>query len=153
MHTPSDDNVPLATGTARIRAAAEILLAGQSAEQVSETLNISLRTVKAYGSTVASTGLEALDQLTTCGHRSTLDAKALRGLKAALEKGPRAHGFESELWRNRDVQALVKRRFDIDHSNGYVRQLLRAWASSIGCIRRSGAPKPVSTSRMRYWRG
>jgi hypothetical protein len=102
---------------------------------------------------VASKGLEALDQLTTCGHRSTLDAKALRWLKAALEKGPRAHGFESELWRNRDVQALIKRRFDIDRSNGYVRQLVNKLNSRIGCIRRNGAPKNVSQSTMRYLRG
>ena len=34
----------------------------------------------------------------------------------AREKGPRAHGFDSDLWRNRDVQALIKRKFDIYHS-------------------------------------
>jgi transposase len=80
---------------ARRRTAAEMLLTGQSAEQVSEALNVSLRTVKAYGSMVAVKGLEPLDQSTARGHRSTLDPKALRWLKAALEKGPRTYGFES----------------------------------------------------------
>ncbi|WP_091809461.1 helix-turn-helix domain-containing protein [Burkholderia sp. WP9] len=94
---------------ARRRVAAEMLLAGQSAEQVAEALNICLKTVKGYGSLVDRKGVEALDELATRGHRSTLDSKALRWLKVALEKGPRAHGFESELWRNRDVQALIKR--------------------------------------------
>jgi transposase len=133
-----------ARDAARRRAAAEMLLAGQSAEEVSEALNIGLRTVKAYGSMVAVKGLKALDRLTTRGHRSTLDPKALKWLRAALEKGPRAHGFESELWRTRDVQALIKRRFDIDHSNGYVRQLV----TKLGLAHRMRPPKRRTETRL-----
>jgi len=108
----------------RRRSAAKLLLAGQSAEQISQALNIGLKTVKGYKALVDKEGLDALDELTATGHPSTLDSKALKWLKAALEKGPLVHGFESDLWRNRDVQTLIKRKFGIDYSNGYVRQLV-----------------------------
>ncbi|WP_168788763.1 winged helix-turn-helix domain-containing protein [Paraburkholderia aromaticivorans] len=121
----------------RRKAAAEMLVAGQSAEQVSEALNIGLRTVKTYESMVGREGLVALDQLATRDHRSTLDSKALERLKVALEKGPRVHGFESDLWRNRDVQALIQHRFGIYHSNGYVRQLV----TKLGLADRMHPPK------------
>jgi transposase len=129
---------------ARRRAAAEMLVAGQSAEQVSQALNISLKTVKAYRSMVDRNGLKALDQLTARGHRSALDSKALKWLKAALEKGPLAHGFESDLWKNRDVQALIKRRFDVDYANGYVRQLV----AKLGLADRMHPPKRRTEKRL-----
>ncbi len=108
----------------RRRSAARMLLAGQSADEVSQALNIGLKTIKGYKALVDKKGLDALDELTAPGHPSTLDSKALKRLKAALEKGPLAHGFESELWRNRDVQTLIRRKFGIDYSNGYVRKLV-----------------------------
>jgi transposase len=108
----------------RRRSAARMLLAGQSADEVSQALNIGLKTIKGYKALVDKEGLDALDELTVPGHPSTLDSKAVKRLKAALEKGPLAHGFESELWRNRDVQTLIRRKFGIDYSNGYVRKLV-----------------------------
>lgn len=122
----------------RRRAAAKMLIAGQSAEQVSQALNIGLKTVKGYKALVDREGLDALDELTAPGLPSTLDSKALKRLKAALEKGPLAHGFESELWRNRDVQTLIRRKFGIDYSNGYVRNLV----AKVGLLDRMHPAKP-----------
>jgi transposase len=108
----------------RRRQAAKMLLSGQSAENVSEVLNIGLPTVKSYASMLEAGGLEALEKMTSRGHNPLLDSGALRRLKVALEKGPPANGFESQLWKNRDVQTLIKRKFGVYHSAGHVRQLV-----------------------------
>lgn len=129
---------------ARRRTAAEMLLVGRTVAQVSEALNISERTVRTYESIVNRDGLEALDELTTPGHQAILGPKALKRLKVALEKGPRAHGFQSDLWRNRDVQALIKGKFDIYHSNGYVRQLV----TKLGLAHLMHPPKRRTETRL-----
>jgi transposase len=41
-----------------------------------------------------------------------------------LKQKPSVHGFESNLWRNRDIQLLIERQFGVRHSNGYVRELV-----------------------------
>lgn len=108
----------------RRRAAAKMLLAGHAPEHVSDTLNVGLRTVQAYRSALDRDGPDALEQMGRPGRNARLDSGALRRLKAALEKGPMANGIESGLWRNRDVQALIKRMFGIYHSSGYARELV-----------------------------
>jgi transposase len=62
--------------------------------------------------------------MTSVGRPTALDGQALAWLTAALQREPSDHGFESGLWRNRDVQSLIERQFNIYHSNGYVRDLV-----------------------------
>jgi hypothetical protein len=50
-------------------------------------------------------------------------------------------GVHSGLWRNRDVQSLIERHFNIYHSNGYVRELVGKLGMSIGCGQQSGTQR------------
>lgn len=62
--------------------------------------------------------------MTTVGRHATLGAQALAWLRGALTQEPSDCGFKFGLWRNRDVQALIKRQFGEYHSNGYVRDIV-----------------------------
>jgi transposase len=121
---------------ARRKVAAKMLLDGDSPETVAKVLNLSERTIARYRSMVVAGGAESLEQLRS-SRDASLDFKALEWLRAALEGSPLAHGYESELWRNVDVQKLIKERFDVYHSSGHVRALV----GKLGLEHRMRPPK------------
>jgi transposase len=109
---------------ARRKIAAKMLLDGDSVEDVSKALNISARTIAKYRSMVAADGVEAVEQLKLSGRKATLGPEALKWLQVALEGSPMAYGYETELWRNGDVQKLIKEKFGVYHSAGHVRTVV-----------------------------
>lgn len=114
-----------------------MLLDGESAGRVSKTLNISERTISKYRSMVLDGGVEAVEQVRSSGRDAALGPEALEWLRATLERSPMAHGYESELWRNVDVQKLIKERFGVYHSSGHVRTLV----GKLGLEHRMRPPK------------
>lgn len=121
----------------RRKIAARMLLDGESADRVAKALNISERTITKYRSMVVADGVEAVERLRSSGRDATLGPEALDWLRAALERSPTAHGYESELWRNGDVQRLIKERFGVYHSSGHVRTLV----GKLGLAHRMRPPK------------
>ncbi|MFM0731093.1 hypothetical protein PQQ52_11445 [Paraburkholderia sediminicola] len=122
---------------ARRKIAAKMLLDGDSVERVSKALNISVRTITKYRSMVVADGVKAVEQIKSSGRKATLGPEALEWLRAALEDSPMVHGYETEFWRNGDVQKLIKERFGVYHSNGHVRTLV----GKLGLEHRMRPPK------------
>ncbi|ANB72746.1 hypothetical protein AYM40_10515 [Paraburkholderia phytofirmans OLGA172] len=87
---------------------------------------------------VVAGGIETVEQLRSSGRKATLGPEALEWLRAALKRSLMAHGYESELWRNVDVQKLIKERFNVYHSSGHVRTLV----GKLGLEHRMRPPKP-----------
>lgn len=121
----------------RRKIAGKMLLDGESAERVAKALNISERAITKYRSMVVAGGVEAVEQLRWSGRHAALGPEALEWLRAALEQSPTARGYESELWRNGDVQRLIKERFGVYHSSGHVRTLV----GKLGLEHRMRPPK------------
>jgi transposase len=109
---------------ARRAVAARMLLDGDSPETVAKALNLSERTIARYRSMVVTGGAEAVEQSRSSGRGATLGPDAVEWLRAALEGSPMSHGYDSELWRNVDVQKLIEERFNVYHSSGHVRTLV-----------------------------
>ena len=122
---------------ARRKIAAKMLLDGGSVEDVSKALNISTRTITKYRSMVVADGVEAVEQLKSSGRKATLGPEALEWLRVTLEGSPMAHGYETELWRNGDVQKLIKEKFGVYHSAGHVRTVV----GKLGMDHRMRSPK------------
>lgn len=122
---------------ARRKIAAKMLLDGDSVEDVSKALNISARTTTKYRSMVAADGVEAVEQIKSSGRKATLGPEALEWLRVTLEGSPMAHGYETELWRNGDVQKLIKEKFGVYHSPGHVRTVV----GKLGLDHRMRSPK------------
>ncbi|MFM0305673.1 winged helix-turn-helix domain-containing protein [Paraburkholderia sediminicola] len=121
----------------RRRIAAKMLLDGDSVDRVSKALNISARTITKYKSMVVVDGVKAVEQLKSSGRKAALGPEALEWLRGALEGSPMGHGYETELWRNGDVQKLINDKFGIYHSSGHVRTLV----GKLGLERRMRPPK------------
>jgi transposase len=141
---PTSENPPRATAqkshndvyAERRKIAAKMLMDGESADRVAKALNISERTIARYRSMVVADGVEAVERLRS-SRDATLGPEALEWLRAALERSPMAHGYESELWKNGDVQRLIKERFGVYHSSGHVRTLV----GKLGLEHRMRPPK------------
>lgn len=121
----------------RRKVAAKMLLTGETVEHVSKALNMCTRTIEKYKSMVVADGVNALDRLKSSGRKATLGPEALEWLGAELEGSPMVHGYETELWRNGDVQKLIKETFGVYHSNGHVRTLV----GKLGLTHRMRPPK------------
>ena len=122
---------------ARRKLAARMLLDGDTVERVSKALNISVRTVTKYRSMVVADGVKAVEQLKSSWRKATLGPEALEWLRAMLERSPMAHGYETELWRNGDIQKLIREKFGVYHSSGHVRTVV----GKLGMDHRMRSPK------------
>lgn len=67
---------------------------------------------------------KGVEQIKRAGRRAILAPEAPEWLRSTLEGSPVFHGYEAGLWRNRDVQKLIKDRFGVCHSSGHVRTLV-----------------------------
>ena len=142
---PTSENPPRVTAqkspsdvyAARRKIAAKMLLDGDNVERVSKALNISVRTITKYRSMIAAGGVEAVDQLRSSGRETALGPETLEWLRTVLERSPMAYGYGSELWRNGDVQKLIKEKFGVYHSSGHVRTLV----GKLGLEHRMRPPK------------
>ncbi|RAS23901.1 hypothetical protein [Paraburkholderia bryophila] len=122
---------------ARRKIAEKMLMDGNSVERVSKSLKISARTMTKYKSMLVADGAEAVEQIKGSGRKATLGPEALKWLRGILEGSPMAHGYKTELWRNSDVQKLIKEKFGVYHSAGHVRTL----AGKLGLGHRMRPPK------------
>jgi transposase len=123
------DDTPVAQ---RRALAAKLLLNGEGISEVSRKARLSLPTVS-----IIADGAEAVEQIKGSGRKATLGPEALKWLRGILEGSPTAHGYETELWRNGDVQKLIKEKFGIYHSAGHVRTI----AGKLGLDHRMRPPK------------
>lgn len=117
--------------------AVKMLMNGDSVELVAKTLNIGVPTIRKYRSLVKAGQLDAIEQLKPSGRKPALSTRELDWLRARLEDKPTAHGYETELWRTGDVQKLIRERFGIYHSHGYVRTVV----GKLGLAHRIRPPK------------
>ncbi|MFM0557996.1 winged helix-turn-helix domain-containing protein [Paraburkholderia sediminicola] len=122
---------------ARRRIAAKMLLNGDSVERVSKALSISVPTIRKYKSMVDADGVDAVLQRRSSGRKATLRARDLEWVRGTLQGSPTAYGYETELWRTGDVQALIKQKFGVYHSDGHVRTIV----AKLGLEHRMRPPK------------
>ena len=71
------------------------------------------------------------------GRKASLGPEALEWLRAVLEGSPLSHGYETDLWRNADIQKVINKQFGIYHSSGHVRTLV----GKLGLERRMRPPR------------
>jgi len=110
-------------------------------------------------------GKSGLDSKPQKGSSPKLSLDDLDALGRELLKGPRAHGFPTELWTLARVAAVIERRFGIAYHPCHVWKILRrmpgALTPDVGPTLRVGgwsAQKPESRAReqdedaVRKWR-
>lgn len=110
----------------RIRERAiELRREGRGPTEIADMVGRDRRTVQRWLRRYEQGGKEALESTPHPGRTSKLTDDQKTRLEEELLKGPRAHGFSTDLWTCRRVATLIRRLFGVKYNPVYMSQFLR----------------------------
>lgn len=113
--------------TERRLRAAEYFSAGQMAQaDISRVLSVSRQSVSRWYHDWQQHGPRALEGAGRAGRKPKVNQQQQRLLAAALRRGARAHGFDSDRWTLDRVGALMKGLTGVAYHRGHVWKILRS---------------------------
>jgi transposase len=114
----------------RRRTAGRLLGQGMKPIRVAEALGVSPAAVTRWKQAWQKGGEKALAAKPHPGGKSRLTPAKLRRLAKLLLKGPRRHGYCTELWTLKRVAEVIAVNFGVEYHPGHVWKILRAMAWS-----------------------
>ena len=108
----------------RLRAGA-LFEEGLGPTEVAGRLGVSVSSANRWKRRWREGGMESLRCQGPRGRRSRLSEEQLARLGQELLRGPRAHGYATDLWTCPRVGAVIRRLFGIEYSDCHVWKLLR----------------------------
>ena len=99
---------------------------GRSQAQVARELGVTPAAVSQWVKTRRRGGDLALKAKPHPGPRPKLTDSQRRRLVRRLEKGPRAHGYATDLWTLKRIAEVIRKRFGVDYDPSGVWHVLRA---------------------------
>jgi transposase len=114
----------------RLRAA-RLLEAGHSQAEVARRTGVSRQSASRWQALLDKAGAKALEGAGRAGRKPKLGAGQLRQLESELLRGPREHGFKTQLWTLARVGEVIVRQTGVRLHRGHVWRVLRAmgWSS------------------------
>jgi transposase len=110
---------------ARMEAADLFEQGGVSQAEVARRVGVSHQTVSDWHDAWEQGGREALRAAGRAGRLPRITDAQLAEVEAALEKGPRANGYPTELWNLARVTEVIERVTGLSYSQGHVWRILR----------------------------
>ena len=104
---------------------------GKSQADVVYTLGVSRQSASRWHRVWKKGGVGALRSAGRLGRKPQLDADQLGQVDEALRLGPRAHGFNTELWTLPRAASVIKRLTGVEYHPGHVWRVLRAMGWSL----------------------
>lgn len=108
----------------RLRAC-ELLEQGWSAVRVAEELGVAASTVYGWQRRWRQGGTDALRSTGSRGRACRLSDSQLGQLRRELLRGPKAHGYSTELWTLQRIGQVIWRLFKVRYTESAVWKLLR----------------------------
>jgi transposase len=96
-----------------------------SLAQIARQLGVTRQAVHRWARRFTQGGCEALKRQVRSGRRSRLSDEQWRDLLVAVKQGARPAGLPTERWTLPRIQQVVKERFGIRFSTGYLSRRLR----------------------------
>lgn len=109
----------------RRKRAARMFARGVIQAEVARELGVSRQSVSRWYKDWQAGGAKALNGAGRAGRLRRLNDAQLRGVERALRKGPRAHGFATDLWTLDRVAAVIETETGVRYHRGHVWKLLR----------------------------
>jgi transposase len=109
----------------RRRRAARMFARGATHADVARELEVSRQSVSRWYGDWRTGGTRALKAAGRAGRMPRLTETQLRRLDRALRKGPRAHGFGTDLWTLDRVAQVIEAETGVRYHPGHVWKLLR----------------------------
>jgi len=134
----------------RRRTAARLLEQGMKPIRVAEALEVSPAAVTRWKQAWEKGGEKALASKPHPGGKPRMTAAQRRRLAKLLLKGPRYHGFSTELWTLARVGKVIAANFGVAYHPGHVWKILRAMAWS--CQKPERRARERDEQAIRRWR-
>jgi transposase len=135
----------------RVRIRAILLLQkGMRQSEVARKLGVTKQAVFRWKSIWENGGLNALRFPGRAGRKPELEPEQLIELETELLKGPKAHGYITELWTGRRVRELIKKLFGVEYHPNHMWRLMRSMGWS--CQRPTGRARERDEAAIRRWR-
>jgi transposase len=109
----------------RRRRAARMFERGASQAEVARELEVSRQSVSRWYADWRGGGTKALKAAGRAGRMPRLSDAQLRRVDRALRRGPRAHGFATDLWTLDRVAQVIETETGVHYHPGHVWKLLR----------------------------
>jgi transposase len=109
----------------RRREAAKLFAQGVPQAQVARRLGVSAQSVSRWFQAWREQGEAGLSPVGPPGRPPRLSAEDRRRVDAELRRGPRAHGYETELWTLRRAAEVIEKVTGVRYHPGHVWRLLR----------------------------
>jgi len=105
--------------------AADLFAAGVRQAEIGRELGVSHQTVSDWHEVWAEGGKEALRGAGRAGRRPKLSSEQRTEVERALEQGPRANGYATDLWTLVRVAEVIERVTGVSYHPGHVWRILR----------------------------
>lgn len=125
MANPRRGRRDVAALEARRFEAARLFASGHSQAAVMRTLEVSRQTAHRWYQVWREQGRKGLKAVGRLGRKPRLDRQELARVERALVRGPRRHGFATELWTLPRVAMLIERLTGVRYHAGHVWYILR----------------------------
>jgi transposase len=111
----------------RRKAAVQLVISGnRTPSEVAREIGVNRTTVQAWLKAYREGGgLRALKASRHPGRERFLSEEQSQELRKFLMEGAQAHGFDSDLWTSPRVQAVIRKRFGIQHGISTIPRILR----------------------------
>ena len=112
-------------------AAQKLLARGIHQSEVARRLGVHRQSVSRWAAVLKKQGEDSLRKAGRAGRLPRLSQSQKELIKAALVKGPEAHGYHTCLWTIRRVAALIEEKTGIKYHKGHAWRILRGlgWSS------------------------
>lgn len=120
--------------------AADLFSGGVRQAEIARELGVCHQTVSDWHAIWKEGGKEALRAAGRAGRRRRLTEDQLAEVEAALEKGPKANGYATDLWTLQRVAEVIERITGVRYHRGHVWRILR---EQLGWTRQRPARRPM----------
>jgi len=135
----------------RVRIRAVRLLQKDMAQaEVARQLGVTKQAVFRWKRIWEEEGLPGLRYPGRAGRKPFLGPEQLMELEAELLKGPRAHGYGTELWTGPRVQELIRKLFGVEYHPNHMWRLMHAMGWT--CQRPTGRARERDEEAIRRWK-
>ncbi len=100
---------------------------GMTQKSVAEMLDVTQAAVSQWVKRAREDGMEALRAQPYPERARKLAQEHIERLRALLEEGARAHGFDTNRWTTQRVAELIEERFGVRYHPAHLSRLLRQW--------------------------
>lgn len=107
-------------------AAAGLFKQGVAQAEVARQLDVSRQAVSVWFAAWKKRGKKALAAAGRAGRKPRLSSPQLKQVEAALLKGPRANGFDADLWSLPRIAEVIARKTGVRYHPGHVWRVMRA---------------------------